>query len=373
LIRDELVARVHREGPIPFDVFMEAALYAEGGFFASAHGAGRAGADFITSPEVGSLFGACIARGLDEYWHTVDEPDPFLVVEAGAGNGRLAADVLRADLECAPALRYVAVERSPLLRAEQRTRLPLDPPDEALGPYMRRSDAEAPEPAPGAGPVVAALGELPAIEARDCVLLANELLDNLPFGIAQRTDDGWYEVRISYEHDAFVEVLVPAGGVVDLDVPVGTRVPIPRGMVRWFEECDRVLASGLVVLVDYMVHADAIAGNDWLRTYRGHERGTDPLRDPGAYDITGDVVVEQLLAAAPGFRLVRETTQAEWLRDLGIDQLVEEGILQWDAGAARGDLDALKGRSRVNEARALTDSAGLGAHRVVVLERDGRG
>jgi SAM-dependent MidA family methyltransferase len=144
-------------------------------------------------------------------------------------------------------------------------------------------------------------------------------------------------------------------------------------MVRWFEECDRVLASGLVVLVDYMVHADAIAGNDWLRTYRGHERGTDPLRDPGAYDITGDVVVEQLLAAASGFRLVRETTQAEWLRDLGIDQLVEEGILQWDAGAARGDLDALKGRSRVNEARALTDSAGLGAHRVVVLERDGRG
>jgi SAM-dependent MidA family methyltransferase len=161
--------------------------------------------------------------------------------------------------------------------------------------------------------------------------------------------------------------------IVKSGIAVGTRVPIPRGMVRWFEECDRVLASGLVVLVDYMVHADAIAGNDWLRTYRGHERGTDPLRDPGAYDITGDVVVEQLLAAAPGFRLVRETTQAEWLRDLGIDQLVEEGILQWDAGAARGDLDALKGRSRVNEARALTDSAGLGAHRVVVLERDGRG
>lgn len=373
MLRDELVARIRREGPIPFDVFMEAALYAEGGFFASAHGAGRAGADFITSPEVGSLFGACIARGLDEYWHTVDEPDPFLVVEAGAGNGRLAADILRADPECARALRYVTVERSPQLRAEQRTRLPLDPPDEALGPYVQRAAGDTPEPAPGAGPVVAALDELPAIDARDCVVLANELLDNLPFGIAQRVDDGWHEVRVGYERDAFVEVLVPAPAVVDMDVPVGTRVPIPRGITQWFEECDRVLASGLVVLVDYMVHVDELANRQWLRTYRGHERGNDPLREPGAFDITGDVVVEQLLAAAPGFRVVREATQTEWLRDLGIDQLVEDGILQWDAGAARGDLDALKGRSRVNEARALTDPAGLGAHRVVVLERDARG
>ena len=68
-------------------------------------------------------------------------------------------------------------------------------------------------------------------------------------------------------------------------------------------------------------------------------------------------------SACPG------TTQAEWLRELGIDELVEEGRRRWDEGAARGDLDALAGRSRVNEAAALTDPAGLGAHRVVVLER----
>ena len=70
--------------------FMEAALYGEGGFFASGQGAGRAGRDFVTSPEVGSLFGACVARALDRMWHALGAPDPFLVVEAGAGNGRLA-------------------------------------------------------------------------------------------------------------------------------------------------------------------------------------------------------------------------------------------------------------------------------------------
>ena len=76
---------------------MEAALYdPERGFFARGRGAGRAGSDFVTSPQIGSLFGACLARGLDGLWRALDEPDPFLVVEAGAGNGRLARDILRA-------------------------------------------------------------------------------------------------------------------------------------------------------------------------------------------------------------------------------------------------------------------------------------
>lgn len=89
----QLAHEIHREGPITFDRFMELALYGEGGFFAAGHGAGRAGRDFVTSPEVGPLFGVCMARALDRMWHELDEPDPFLVIEAGAGNGRLARGV----------------------------------------------------------------------------------------------------------------------------------------------------------------------------------------------------------------------------------------------------------------------------------------
>jgi SAM-dependent MidA family methyltransferase len=106
---EEIVDRIGREGPIGFDAFVELALYGEGGFFTRARGAGRAGRDFVTSPEVGPLFGALVARALDGWWRDAGAPDPFLVIEAGAGRGRLARDVLAAAPQCANALRYVLV------------------------------------------------------------------------------------------------------------------------------------------------------------------------------------------------------------------------------------------------------------------------
>jgi SAM-dependent MidA family methyltransferase len=131
-----IASRIHREGPIAFDQFVELALYApDAGFFATGHGAGRAGRDFVTSPEVGSLFGMCVARAIDRLWRERDEPDPFFVIEAGAGRGRLARDVLRAGPECAAALHYVLVERSAVLRDEQRETLELEPAEEAFGGF----------------------------------------------------------------------------------------------------------------------------------------------------------------------------------------------------------------------------------------------
>ncbi len=341
---------------------MEAALYGEGGFFTEGQGARR---DFVTSPEVGSLFGACVARALDAYWHALDDPDPLLVVEVGAGNGRLAREILRAAPACLRTLRYVLVERSERLRAEQRTRLPLDPPDEALGPFARAHDEEAAVPVTSAGPIFVSLGELPALQAGAAVVLANELLDNLPFGIAEWDGERWLEVRVGFEDDRFVEVVVPMAEPPTFDVPVGTRVAVPSGLRAWFAECDQVLRHGFVVLIDYMSDDPALR----LRTYRGHTQGIDPLEAPGTYDITADVVVEHVIAAANGFAVSAHTTQAAWLRENGIDDLADEGARQWREGAHRGDLDALSGRSRVHEAEILTDPAGLGAHRVIVLTR----
>ncbi|MEX2048295.1 MAG: SAM-dependent methyltransferase, partial [Gemmatimonadota bacterium] len=111
-LAEVLAERIHREGPIPFDAFVETALYGDGGFFDRGRGAGRANRDFVTSPEVGQLFGAVVARALDRWWEELGRPDPFLVVDAGAGRGRLAADVLAASPESAGAMRLVLVERS---------------------------------------------------------------------------------------------------------------------------------------------------------------------------------------------------------------------------------------------------------------------
>jgi len=113
--------RILREGPVRFDVAVEQLLYGDEGFFTRGGGAGRR-ADFLTSPEVGPLFGAVVARALDAEWARLGRPDPFVVVEAAAGRGALARAVLDATPACRPALRYVCVERSAVLRARLEDR-----------------------------------------------------------------------------------------------------------------------------------------------------------------------------------------------------------------------------------------------------------
>ena len=380
---DAIAHLIRREGPIPFDRFVEVALYEPGaGFFATGRGAGRAGSDFMTSPEVGSLFGACVARALDRLWRAQESPDPFFVIEAGAGRGRLARDVLRAGPACLPALHYVLVERSEPLREAQRESLDLEPADEALGPFVRESPGDQPVAMSGLGPVFVSLEELPALEL-DGVMLANELLDNLPFGIGQWDGARWQEVRVGLDHDDFAEVLVPApddeasalAQVCGGSTPeVGARLPIPRGIDAWIAACSRVLRRGTIVALDYVDDGAGLLARgaaNWLRTYRAHERGGGPLEAPGDQDLTADVVREQLVRAAraSGFAVAGDQSQAEWLRDLGIDDLVIDGRKSWEARAHIGDLEALAGRSRANEARALCDPGGLGAHRVVTLAR----
>jgi NADH dehydrogenase [ubiquinone] 1 alpha subcomplex assembly factor 7 len=373
----DLIERIHRAGPVPFSTFVDAALYGDDGFFTRGGGAGRAGRDFVTSPEVGGLFGACVARALDGWWHQLAEPDPFVVMEAGAGRGRLCRDALRAAPACAPALHYVLVERSPGLRAAQRELLTVEPFEHALGPARPDTDG-VPRPVAGSGPIVTALDELPALTV-DGVVLANELLDNLPFDLVERTAGGWVEIRVGVTDTGdLCEMPVAASEEIvhwlgDLEVPVGARVPVQRAVETWIDDCATRLHRGFVVLLDYAVEVDELVarGREGLRTYRGHERGSDPLVAPGEQDITADVLLPTLRRGATraGFAVTTDTSQKDWLRSVGLDALVAEGRAAWDAGAARGDLEALAGRSRITEADALTDPAGLGAHRVLVLTK----
>ncbi len=281
------------------------------------------------------------------------------------------------------------VERSELLRTEQRDLLAVEPADEALGPVLRSADPdEDDERVPGTGPIVASIDELPGVVFQG-VVLANELLDNLPVRIVQATADGWAEVRVGLEAERLAEVLVPAdptlaaeAAVVADGTPVaeGVRLPVPTAIADWLAAAAAVLRRGEVVLLDYADGAAGLArrpptGTDgWLRTYRLHERGGDALDRPGTQDITADLPLEYLRAVATrsGFAVAAEVSQAEWLRGLGVDDLVEEGRAVWRERAHLGDLEAIAGRSRVGEAEALLDPAGLGAHRVITLERSFR-
>lgn len=351
-----------RLGPQPFSAFMAWALYDdERGFYAGGDGsAGRRGGDFLTAPEVGPLFGAVVARAVDGWWAAMGRPDPLVVVEAGAGPGTLARAVLAADPACAPAIRYVLVERSERQRRRHAEHLPLDPAAFAFGP----EDDDSPVPQPSdRGPIVVSLAELPRL-ASPCIVLANELLDNTPFDLWERRDRRWHEVLVDADLQEVVVALDPPAWLAAIDAPDGARVPVQGDARRWVLEAlalARPADGGRLVVLDYTATTDELAHRPpeaWLRTYRGHERGGSPLAAPGTQDITADVCLDQLPEPAS------TTSQADWLRAHGIDELVEEGRRGWDERAHVGDLAAVRLRSRITEAAALLDPAGLGGFTV---------
>ena len=208
-----MLARIARHGPVRFDEVMETALYdSEAGFYAVAGEAGRRG-DFLTSVEVGPLFGAVLARALDSWWAAAGSPHPYVVVEAGAGSGTLARSVLHAAPRCREALRYVLVERSARLRAAHAEGLPLALPAHAFATNVASDEDEVAVPATApAGPIAVSLDSLPPVGSAH-VVLANELLDNLPVRLLERADDGWSEVWVGADDAQLVEVLLPAGDV----------------------------------------------------------------------------------------------------------------------------------------------------------------
>ena len=318
----------------PFSEYMASALYGPRGFYTSGGRAGRRG-DFLTSPEVGPLFGAVVARFLDTEWERLGRPDPYTVIDAGAGPGTLARAVLAADLQCRAALRYVAVE----VAAQQREQHP---------------DG------------VVSTDQMPS-EPFDGVVLANELLDNLPFRLAVY-DGAWREAYVvTLADDRIVEQLSapidPLPGVLPASAQLGARAPLQEAAVMWVDRTRALLRRGSLVVFDYCAATTAdLAGRpwrEWLRTYRGHERGAHYLAAPGSQDITTEVAIDQL----PEPDTVR--TQAQWLQLHGVRELVDDGKAYWEQHAARPDLTAMKMRSRVSEAEALLDPAGLGGFTVL--------
>jgi SAM-dependent MidA family methyltransferase len=377
-----VVADIRRHGPLPFDRVVERALYdPDAGFYESGGRAGGRHGDFLTSPEVGGLFGAVVARAIDASWDALGEPDPFVVVEAGAGPGTLCRTVLAARPRCALALRYVLVERSAAQRRRQGEKLLLEDPALAFPPVD--PDTAAPVVGSPSGPICVSLAELPRL-AGPAFVLANELLDNLPFGLAERVADGWAEVRIDIAGKAATVASGPSGvDLVERIVPLdpartemldrlapaarpGARVPLQDAARAWLRDALAVAApGGRVVTIDYAATTAELAKRppqEWLRTYRGHARGGEPLDDLGAQDITCEVATDQLALGRPP---ASNTSQADWLRAHGVEALVAEARAAWSERAHVGDLAAVAARSRVTEADALLDPSGLGGFRVL--------
>lgn len=336
--------RIARDGPLTFEAFMETALYdPEHGFF-SRLSVGEAG-HFVTSPHVSPVFGILVARQVEEFWELLGRPDPFIVVEVGAGDGTLAGQILGAlSPEARRATRYRAVERAHASR-------------EALA---------------AAG--IDAVADLDGLEAaEDGCVLANELLDNLPFHRVRRTAQGLAELYVAWEGDRFgltegplssPDVAIAAAAAADL--PVGGETVVSPRAVRFVDQARSMIRKGYLWIADYA--ADPADPSVSVHGYLRHGLEPDVLTDPGSRDITAGVDFEAVRRRAleTGLPVWGPVSQREALLALGfrdLDRRAQER--QQEAIAARRGIDAMRIYSNRTRANMLVANGGLGEFRVL--------
>jgi SAM-dependent MidA family methyltransferase len=347
-IRDE----IRTSGPMPFARFMDLALYdPDGGYYRSAEARpGRAG-DFLTAPELHPIFGEMLGRAVEEAWHVLGEPDPFVVREHGGGEGALAIPLLR---QLPATIRY-----SPIEVDDRRL--------ESLSERLR------------AGGLGDRLIELDAHASFDGVVLANEVLDALPVHRVRRRGDGLHELAVDLGPEgAFVEVEIDATSralaerlAADrIELADGQTAEMALGVDEWVATAVRPLRRGLALFIDYGAPAaelyDPVRRRDGtLRGFVRHQLSDDPYRFVGRQDLTAhvDLTAVQRAAEAAGLTTLGITTQAEALIGLGIEERLRE--VQADPATTMGDYTLLRA-----SLMRLLDPAAMGRFRFMAFGRD---
>lgn len=317
LIRDQIAAH---DGAIPFSRFMELALYAPGlGYYsAGASKFGEAG-DFITAPELGPVFAACVAESLAPVLQQLGPRSRMLEVGGGTGAFAEVALMRLMELDALPD-RYAILEPSAQLKQRQRERLQqrLAPPLYELVEWL----------------------DAPFADDWDGVLFANEVIDALPtprFGII---DGEVHEEFVVAEGEAFARVLRPADAFLANAVrhveqrlgqtlADGYRSELLPQLPYWLQAVAGGLRRGALLFVDYG-HPRAEfyrPGRDdgTLRAYYRHRMHHDPLLWPGLQDITASVDFTALAEAgvAAGFDFAGYCSQASFLLGNGLAGVLE--------------------------------------------------
>jgi SAM-dependent MidA family methyltransferase len=311
-LTERLRRRIADEGPITFAAFMEAALYDPHAGFYRDPPVGRRGA-FVTSPHVSPAFGKLLARQVDDLHRLLGRPDPFVLIELGAGDGTLARQILPAlPNPTASAIRYVAVERS------EGARRALE--EAGLAGAERLED-------------------LPRAPAG--VVLANEVFDNLPFHRLRVGSEGLRELMVEATPDGFrsIEGSVsdPAlATAVPADLPPGREFLVSPASSELVRDALSRFVRGYLLIVDYGF-ADPLEERS-VHGYRGHERIEDILDRPGTTDITAGVDFTAILAAA------RARGARTWGPVSQRDGLLALGFREWEEAAREEQVTALNER-----------------------------
>ena len=329
----EIRRRIEARGPITFAEFMEVALFwPQGGYYMGQSPVGASG-DYYTSPSVHPAFGALLAVQLLQMWHFLDRPQPFTLVEMGAGNGLLARDILSYSAHLLPefrqSLRYVCLDLRTFAGLE--TGVSSDP----NSPNISRISAAVPAAGLGDNPPAGSRGlryGIPLSGVRGCIL-SNELLDAFPVHQVQVQRGILQEVYVALQDRQLVESLGEPScpeladrlKSVGVELAEGQVAEINLGIDRWAEELDSTLESGFVLTVDYgrtatQLYSAAERPDGTLTTYYRHTQTDDPFRHVGSQDITAQVDFTAVVQAgrAHGFSMLGYARQCDFLRSLGL-------------------------------------------------------
>jgi SAM-dependent MidA family methyltransferase len=356
-IREE----IGQSGVISFARFMELALYCpETGYYEKKKdNVGRKG-DFITSVSVGSLFGELLAfqfaGWLDEL---KNRREKLQIIEAGAHDGKLAADILywlqAHRPELFPAVEYVILEPSPARQQWQRENLDLKP----FSNVRWHSSLTAGQP-PFTG-----------------ILFSNELLDAFPVHRWGWDAPGkqWFEWGVTLDGENFRWSRIPhpafrlPRSILDLPAPLLTVLPdhytieTSPAAENWWREAAGVLAHGKLLAIDYgFTDADMFSPartRGTLRAYHQHHVTDDLLANPGDQDLTAHVNFSAIQKAgeSAGLRTESFSTQPQFLTRILGRAVPEKFFASMDA-------------KQIRQFQTLTHPEHLGrAFRVLVQSR----
>lgn len=321
-LHDSISARIAEQGRITFADFMGACLYQPGlGYYTSPGRKVGAEGDFYTSITVHAAFGRVIAREIAQMWRCMGTPAEFTLVECGAGNGRLACDIMDflagREPEMYRGLRLTLVEREPSLEEAQRS---------MLAAHVERIAWLSPE--------EFASGRF---SFSGC-LYSNELIDALPVQRVLMTPEGLREIYVSLQEGELVEELgeLSTPAIAEqlkrsgAELIPGQQAEVNLNGPAWLSAASRALRSGFVLTVDYGYPAEELYASHRKRgtllCYYRHQTEENPYIRLGLQDITAHVDFTSLIKQGEelGLQTAWFGEQYRFLMAAGIIEELEE-------------------------------------------------
>ncbi|WHZ23332.1 MAG: SAM-dependent methyltransferase, MidA [Nitrospira sp.] len=322
----DIKAEIAAKGAISFARFMELALYhPQFGYYVrpvdpAQERIGWSG-DFYTSSDVHPILGQALAKQAQQLDALLGHPDPFTVVEMGAGKGLLARDFLttcrKAPADLGDRLRYLSIERSASMRMLQQKN---------LAPWIQHTGR------------VAWIDRLEDLSPNSVtgLFISNELVDAFPVHRIAVIDGEPQEIYVDVREDRFTEVHRPLskdltsylrdGGIT---LPDSYRTEINLAAIGWIQQVAQVMARGAVLTIDYGHTSEDLYGperkNGTFLCYYHQTASEDAYDRVGEQDMTAHVDFTALAQAGQqaGLDVTGFTNQMSFLIGLGAEQMLE--------------------------------------------------